>query len=76
MRQDNFTQVLIFLNELNMPVTNQVLKTNYKSISDYDSFLGMSDLLNTCLVPNAAYQFTFDDLLKAELEDQFSIHIR
>jgi uncharacterized membrane protein len=72
MRKDNFTEVLKrFLYELKIPVTDQGINNELQMHPEYDSFIAISDVLNTWLVPNAAYQLTFDELLGAEIEDPF-----
>ncbi|GAB2978900.1 hypothetical protein GCM10027049_13160 [Mucilaginibacter puniceus] len=72
MRKDNFTQVLRrFVQELSIPVTLKSIKDELQIHPEYNSLIAISDLLNTWLVPNAAYQLTFDELLGAEIEDPF-----
>lgn len=72
MRNDNFTQVIKrFVHELGIPVTAQSIENELQIHPEFNSFVAISDVLNTWLVPNAAYQLTFDELLSAEIEDPF-----
>lgn len=72
MRKDNFTQVLkCFVHELGIPITSRSIEYELQVHPEYNSFVAISDVLNTWLVPNAAYQLTFDELIGAEIEDPF-----
>jgi hypothetical protein len=72
MRKDNFTEVLKrFLHELKIPVTAQGINNELQMHPENESLVAISDVLNTWLVPNAAYQLTFDELLCADIEDPF-----
>ena len=76
MRKDNFTQVLKrFVHELDIPITSQSIENELQMHPEYNSFVAISDVLNTWLVSNAAYKLTFKELLKAEIEDPFMAFI-
>lgn len=72
MRKDNFIQVIKrFAHELRIPITLQGIENELLVHPDLGSFIAISDIFNNWLVPNAAYQLTFDELLEAEIEDPF-----
>lgn len=72
MKKDNTSNTLTyFINRLSIPVTRQSITDELQKHPEHSSLLAISDLLNNWNVPNAAYEFTIDELLSAKLPTPF-----
>jgi uncharacterized membrane protein/glutaredoxin len=69
---NNIIQVLhLLIQELKIPVTQTSIESEVSKHPEPSSLLAISELLNNWLIPNAAYQLTFDQLITAEIDGPF-----
>ncbi|SDT43497.1 Thioredoxin [Mucilaginibacter mallensis] len=76
MKKDNIISVLhLLIKELHIPVTSQSVEDELQKHPEFNSLLGISDVLNNWNVPNVAYALSFDELSDADITDPFIAYL-
>jgi uncharacterized membrane protein len=76
MRGNNTIQVAFkLIQAINVPVTLTSVKEEFSKHPEYNSLLGISDVLNTWWIPNEAYGLSFEELMAADLPVPFVAYV-